>query len=443
VLPRVHEDINEEWISDKTRHACDGLRMQRLDRPYIRVKGKLQEASWQEAFDVIAKEMHGMQPSQMAALAGNLACGESIMALRDVLDSVGVANRDCRQEGAKLNPSSRSDYIFNTTIAGIERADVCVLIGANPRREAAMVNARLRKAYLKRGLQTYHLGAPAEFTFPCEYLGNNPRLLEDIVSGKHPLAKILANAKNPMLIIGASALARLDGENMFAAAKAIAEKYGVVKEGWNGFNVLHHAASRVGALDLGFVPAEGGRDIGAIFEGCQSGEIKLVYLLGADEFDMALLGKAFVIYQGHHGDDGAHRADVVLPGAAYTEKDATYVNTEGRVQRTKRAVFPPGQAKDDWEIIAAVAQVLKKPLSYQSLGALRKRMESVAPHFAQVGTIVPAPWMPAVSKNFSIDKAKLEEFITNFYMTDPISRASKTMAECTRDILGVKKKEAA
>ncbi len=442
VLPRIHEEINEEWISDKTRHACDGLKRQRLDRPYVRRDGTLKEATWQQAFDAIAAQVQKLRPAQMAALSGNLACAESVMALKDLLDEMNVMSRDCRQEGAKINPGHRGDYLFNTTIAGIERADVCLLIGANPRREAAMVNARLRKAYLKGGLKIYHIGAEAELNYPHEHLGNDPQILAEIASGKHPLAKILSAAKQPMIILGTAALARVDGEEIFAAAKTIAGKCNVIKDGWNGFNVLHHAAGRVGALDLGFVPGEGGRDIAKIFDGCRSGDIKLVYLLGADEFDMNLLGKAFVIYQGHHGDDGAHRADVVLPGAAYTEKDATYINTEGRVQRTKRAVFAPGEAKEDWAIVRALSDVLKRPLPYSTPADLQKRMEHVAPHFANIGEIIPAAWNAAAGK-FEIASTPFDEFITNFYMTDPISRASKTMAECAKEILGQKRKEAA
>lgn len=444
VLPRVNEAINEEWISDKTRHACDGLRLQRLDRPYVRgTDGKLKEASWAEAFGAIADAMKGLRPAQMAALAGNLACAESVMALRDLLDNLQIASRDCRQEGAFMDTASRANYLFNTTIPGIEQADVCFIVGANPRHEAPMVNARIRKAWLA-GLKVYYLGPEMDLTYGYDYLGNESRVLSDIAHGDHPLSQVLSSAKKPMMIIGTAALARPDGEEMFGACKLIAERCGLVKEGWNGFNFLNHAAGRVGALDLGFLPREGGRDIAAIFEGCKSGDVKFVYLLGADEFDMGLLGRAFVVYQGHHGDDGAHRADVVLPGAAYTEKEATYVNLEGRPQRTKRAVFPPGQAKEDWAIIRALSDVLEKPLPYNSLSELRTRMEREAPHLAHIGQVTAAPWSKAshragkfrVSGGFDI-------FITNFYMTDPISRASKTMAQCTREIAGAQMKKVA
>lgn len=437
ILPRINEAINEEWISDKTRHACDGLRVQRLDRPYVRGSdGKLREASWEQAFGVIAERMKTLDPSQMAALAGNMVCAESVMVLKDLLDALAVPHRDCRQEGAMIRTGKRAQYLFNTTIEGIEQADVCLLVGTNPRFEAAMVNARLRKAQLA-GLKIYNLGEAHDLTYEYEHIGDDPKLLNKLVSGKHEVFDALKNAQNPMIIVGTAALAREDGRQIHAAAMALAERAGLIRDDWNGFNLLHHAAGRVGALDLGFVPASGGRDIAEIFEGCETGDIQLVYSLGADEFDMSLLGSAFVIYQGHHGDDAAHRADVVLPGAAYTEKDATYVNTEGRPQRTKRAIFPPGQAKEDWAIIRALAGELGVQLNYQNLDQLRNRMAEVAPHMAGYGQITQAQWRSEESTkdSFKITSDPFDALVTNFYMTDPISRASKTMAECTRQVL--------
>ncbi len=434
ILPRVHEEINEEWISDKTRYACDGLRAQRLDSPYVRgADGKLHVASWDEALRVVSDKMKALSPHDMAAIVGNLACAESITALKDLLDNMSVTNRDCRQEGAMLENTNRADYLFNTTIAGIEQADLILLVGANPRKEAALVNARIRKRFLKGGLAVHNIGVAAEFTYPVTQLGTDARVLSEIAGGKHAFSDALKNAKNPMIIVGASALARADGQAIFAHAKKIGSEL-CQRDGWNGFNVLQHAASRVGALDLGFVPAQGGKNIAEIFAGAQKGDIKFVYLLGADEFDMALLGKAFVVYQGHHGDDAAHRADVVLPGAAYTEKEATYVNLEGRVQRTHRAVFPKGEAREDWVILRMLSDVVGKPLPYSSLSDLRARMVKIAPHFAQVGKIVAASPSTTSAASVDISSVPLEIFITNFYMTDPISRASKTMGECTKNI---------
>lgn len=442
VLPRVHEDINEEWISDKTRHACDGLQLQRLDRPYIRgADGKLKEASWNDALSLVASKMKSLKPQEVAAIAGNLACVESMVALKDLLDGQGIASRDCRQEGAMLDNSSRANYLFNSTIAGIEQADVLVLVGANPRKEASLVNARIRKAWKKGGLVVYNIGEAAELNYAVEQLGNDPRMLADIASGKHPMAEVLKNAKRPMVVLGSAALARLDGAEIFAAAKKIAGD--VSKDGWNGFNILHTAASRVGALDVGFVPANGGKNIAEIFAACESGDMKMVYLLGAEEFDTALLGKAFVVYQGHHGDHGAHRADVVLPGAAYTEKEATYVNLEGRVQRAKRAVFPPGQAKEDWVILRSLSDALGKPLSYNTLSDLRERIAKEWAHLAKINVISTTPLQSESKASFKIDAAPFETFVTNFYMTDPISRASKTMAECTKNIAAPQVKKVA
>jgi NADH-quinone oxidoreductase subunit G len=383
--------------------------------------------------------MKHLKPEQMAAIAGNLVCAESATALRDLLDSMGVMSRDCRQEGAQIDPSSRSNYLFNSSIAGIEQADVLLLVGANPRWEAPLVNARIRKAWLTGKLRIFSIGQELDLTYGYETLGQDPRTLADIASGRHPLAHVLAAAKNPMLILGTAALARSDGQATLQTAKLVAEKCGMIREGWNGFNVLHHAAGRVGALDAGFVPAKDGKDMAGIFDGCKKETLKLVYLLGADEFDMNLLGRTFVIYQGHHGDDGAQRADVILPGAAYTEKDATYVNLEGRAQRAKRCVFPPGQAKDDWAIIRALSDVLGKPLPYNSLDQLRARMTKLAPSFAAIGQLTETPWQPAAKNPGAINGAPFEPFITNFYMTNPIARASRTMGECLREASGVKR----
>jgi len=443
ILPRINEDVNEEWISDKTRHACDGLRVQRLDRPYVRgPEGRLVEASWEEALGAVAKRLIALSAAEIAAVSGNLASSESVMALSDLLDIKGPVKRECRSDGSFVDVGQRAHYLFNTGIANIEKADMVLLIGANPRREAALINARIYKAWRATGVKVYHLGAPAEFNFPHESLGDDPRILLEILAGTHPLAEKLKVAKSPMLMLGTAALAREDGADIYAAAGALAEQL-MAREGWNGFNVLHHAAGRVGALDLGFT-TEGG--IASIYEGCAKGDIKLVYLLGADEVDMNKLGSAFVVYQGHHGDAGAHRADVVLPGAAYTEQDATYVNLEGRVQLARRAVFPPGQAKEDWAIVRALARAMGQTLPYDNLNKLRERILQVAPHFAETDELPESVRMKSIARasgKYRIEGAPLAEFVGNFYMTDPISRASRTMAECTRSIgTGAEKKVA-
>ncbi|NMM46034.1 NADH-quinone oxidoreductase subunit G [Rhodospirillaceae bacterium KN72] len=431
VLPRLNEDVNEEWISDKTRYACDGLRRQRLDRPYVRGEdGKLKPATWPEAMTAIAGAVKGMKRDAMAAIVGDQADAESVYSLKKLMASLGVANLDCRQDGAKLDATTRAGYIFNTTIAGIDEADALLIVGSNIRWEAPIINARIRKRWMGGQLKVASIGPQVKTTFDVDYLGAGPETLSDVASGKHPFAKILKDAEKPMIIVGMGAINRPDGAAVLATAKKLADDFGMVKDGWNGFNVLHTAASRVGALDLGFVPGEGGKSVPEIVDGAASGAVKFVYLLGADEVDLTG-GKAFVVYQGHHGDRGAHAADVILPGAAYTEKNATFVNTEGRVQLARRAAFPPGEAKDDWAILRALSETLGKALPWIDFDGLRKAMREEYPHLARIDDAEAAEWGDFGTAG-EMNAAPFKSPIDNFYMTDPISRASETMAECTQ-----------
>ncbi|MFQ5958271.1 MAG: NADH-quinone oxidoreductase subunit NuoG [Alphaproteobacteria bacterium] len=430
VLPRLNDDVNEEWLSDKSRFACDGLRMQRLDTAMLRRDGRLVAVTWNEAFAAIAERVQMPSGEDIAAIAGDLADAEAMCALRDLMAALGSPNLDCRQDGAKLDAACRAGYLFNTTIAGIEEADACLLVGTNPRWEAPLINARLRKRWLRGGFRVGAIGPTVDLTYTVERLGAGPETLSAIATGGHPFAQVLKDAERAMIVVGMGALARADGAAVLAAARTIAEDTGMLRDGWNGFNVLHSAAARVAGLDLGFVPGPGGRDVAQILDGAAGGEIGLVYLLGADEIDTAALGDAFVVYQGHHGDAGAHRADVVLPGAAYTEKNATYVSAEGRVQRTELAVFPPGDAREDWRIVRALSAVLGEALPYDTLDEVRARMAEIAPHLAEVDAVTPAAWGPFGAAG-QMEPAPFASPITNFYMTDPISRASPTMAACT------------
>jgi NADH-quinone oxidoreductase subunit G len=432
VLPRLNEETNEEWIGDKSRHAVDGLKRQRLDRPYLRKDGKLQPVSWAEALTAAAAKLKGTNASRIGAIAGDLVDAESVAALKDILAGLGVANLDCRQDGAKLDPANRASWLFNSTVQGIEDADAILLIGANPRWESPVLNARIRKRYRAGGVKIAAIGPQLDLRYKYEYLGAGPTTLADVASGKNAFFETLKNAAKPMLIIGMGALARADGAAVLALAGELAAKAGVVKDGSNGFNVLNTAAGRVGALELGFVPGPNGRDVAGIVDGAGKGEIDVVYLLGADEIDTAKLGKAFVIYQGHHGDKGAHRADLVLPGAAYTEKNATYVNVEGRAQHARIAVFPPGEAKEDWKILRALSDALGAKLPYDTLSQLRARLAKASPVFAEIEAAHPAATLGALGKAGNVDPAAFVSPIDNYYMTDPISRASATMAECTR-----------
>jgi len=429
VLPRLNDDVNEEWISDKTRHAIDGLRHQRLDRPYVRVKGKLVAATWDDAFAAIAARLKPLDGKKVAAIAGDLCDAESMVALKDLMASLGSPNIDCRQDGAKLEAGVRGSYIFNAGVKGIDQADAILLVGTNPRWESPVLNARLRKRYLSGRCAIASVGPAVDHTYPVERLGAGPATLRELADGKLGFFDKLKAAKNPLIIVGMGALAREDGAAVLALARSLADKLGAVRDDWNGFAVLHTAAARVGGLDLGLVPGEGGRDVAGILAGAASKEIEAVYLLAADEIDMSKLGKAFVIYQGHHGDAGANRADVILPGAAYTEKPGTYVNTEGRVQQGQRASYPPGDAREDWAILRALSERLGKPLPYDTLDQVRARLVAVNRNFAALERQAPGAW-GAFGTAGTAGDAPFVSPIANFYMTDPISRASRTMAEC-------------
>jgi NADH-quinone oxidoreductase subunit G len=430
ILPRVAEDVNEEWLSDRSRFACDGLKTRRLDRPYVRKDGKLVAATWAEAFAAVAAKVKAAGP-KVAAIAGDQADAETMIAYKDLLASLGSQVVECRQDGARLNASVRASYLFNSTAAGIEEADALLIIGSNPRKENPVLNARIRKRWSKGGFKVARIGHQGDLTYKYEHLGESAEVLRQVADGKHPFFEVLKSAKKPALILGQGALSRKDGAVILGLARKLADATGMVADGWNGFNVLHTAAARVGGLDLGFVPGQGYDGVDAITNAAHKGEIGVVFLLGADEVEMKALGDAFVVYQGSHGDAGAHRADVILPGAAYTEKSATFVNLEGRAQQTRLAVFPPGEAKEDWRIARALSEVLGKPLPYDSLKAVRGRLAAVSPVFAAIGSVTPAAWGAAFGADGGLEDAALVSHIDNFYMTDPISRASKTMAECT------------
>lgn len=430
ILPRVNEDVNEEWITDKARQIVDGLRLQRLDRPYVRENGRLRPASWQEAFTAIANRVKGTDPKRIGAIVGDLAAVEEMYALKLLMQSLGVANIDARQDGTVLSPAhGRGSYLFNSTIAGIEDADAILIVGANPRIEGSLVNVRIRKRWRQVSLPIAMIGENVDLTYPVEYLGAGPETLADILAGRHSFAETLKGAEKPLVIVGQGALSRPDGLAVLSLAAQVAQSIGAVKEGWNGFSVLHTAASRVGALDLGLVPGEGGLTAQAMAKG----GVDVVFNLGADEIDVA--PGAFVIYQGTHGDRGAHRADVILPGATYTEKSGTFVSTEGRVQIANRAAFAPGEAREDWAILRALSDVLGHRLPFDSLNALRAKLYAEFPHFAAIETITPADAMSAVQALAGLGGSPARDAfvspVKDFYLTNPIARASGVMAECS------------
>lgn len=434
ILPRNHDDVNEEWISDKTRFVWDGIRRQRLDRPYIRRDGKLEEATWAEAFTTIADRVKEAGGKRIGAVAGDLASVEDMYALKQLFAKLGSGNIDCRQEGAPFDPAKgRATYLFNSTIAGLEEADALLLIGANPRLEAAVLNTRIFRGWRSKRLKVASLGAKLDVPYQYTDLGDAPKTLCELAKGEHPFAKELQAAKRPMLIVGEAAFAREDSAAVLKHAAKIAETCGLFKpdEGWNGFNILHTAAARVGGLDLGFVP-NGSAASKNVLDAAQEGDIQLLYLLGADEFDMSRIGNAFVVYQGSHGDRGARIADVVLPGATYTEKSGTYVNMEGRVQMAERVAFPPGDAREDWTIIRALSERLDAKLPFDSLEALRTQLYAEYPHFAALDAIAPGKTSDIQELAKSDEKVSDTPFgvaVEDFYQTNPIARASSVLTE--------------
>ncbi|MDR7035208.1 NADH-quinone oxidoreductase subunit NuoG [Mesorhizobium sp. BE184] len=430
ILPRINEQVNEEWISDKTRFIWDGLRTQRLDRPYVRKDGKLVAVSWGEAFAAIQEAVSKTTPEKSGAIAGDLAAVEDMYALKLLMASLGSQNIDCRQDGAALDPSlGRASYIFNPTIEGIEQADAILIIGANPRFEASVLNARIRKRFRAGPLPIGVIGDVGDLRYDYEMLGAGPDSLKDMADGNGKFFQALKKASKPLIIVGQGALARADGAAVLGQAAKLAAAIGAVTTEWNGFAVLHNAAARVGGLDIGFVPGEGGKDVAGMLGGAD-----VLFLLGADEIDMGKTGGAFVVYIGTHGDAGAHRANVILPAAAYTEKSGTYVNTEGRVQQTSRAGFAPGQAREDWAILRALSDVLGHKLPFDSLAQLRAKLYAEYPHLARIDQIAAGDAgdvAKAAKLGGRLGKGAFTAPVKDFYLTNPIARASAVMAECS------------
>ncbi|XP_064290238.1 NADH-ubiquinone oxidoreductase 75 kDa subunit, mitochondrial isoform X2 [Passer domesticus] len=443
ILPRLHEDINEEWISDKTRFAYDGLKRQRLTQPMIKnEKGVFVYTTWEDVLPRVAGVLQSVEGKDIAAVVGGLVDAEALIALKDLLNRLNCDTL-CTEEifpTAGAGTDLRSNYLLNTKIAGVEEADVLLLVGTNPRFEAPLFNARIRKSWLHNDLQVALVGSPVDLTYRYEHLGESPQILQDIASGKHAFSKVLDNAKKPMVVVGSAALQRGDGAAIHAAVSTIAQnartKSGAAAD-WKVLNILHRVASQVAALDLGFKPG---------VEAIRKSAPKVLYLLGADSGCITrqdLPEYCFIIYQGHHGDVGAPMADIILPGAAYTEKAATYVNTEGRAQQTRVAVTPPGMAREDWKIIRAVSELAGLTLPYENLDQIRKRLEEVSPNLVRYDDVEEANYFIQANELAKLAKQQLladplvppQLTIKDFYMTDSISRASQTMAKCVKAVV--------
>ncbi|MBZ6378729.1 NADH-quinone oxidoreductase subunit G [Pacificimonas flava] len=432
VNPRVNDDVNEEWVSDKGRYGPLGLMKRRLDKPYVRQNGKLRAASWEEAFAAIKAGLSGLSGEQIGAIAGDLVDVESMAALKDLVTALGSSRHECRQDGAKIGgevASPRGGYLFNTGIAPLETADVVLLVGANVRWEAPLVNTRLRKAVRKGGAKVFAIGPEIDLTYAADWIGEELSTLS-----KLPKAALeaLKKAERPAIIVGQGALSRADGAAVLAAAEALANDIGAISGEWNGFNILHTAAARVGGLDLGFTTPGG---IEALAGEAAAGKLKALFLHGADELDPVPFKDLFTIYIGHHGDRGVGHADVILPAASFAEKNGTWVNMEGRVQHSFRAVYPPGDAREDWAILRALSDVLGKTLPYDTYEELRDRIAKDWPHLAVPGLSAPSWSALGISGAGAIGADPLRYPIGDYYLTNPVARASEVMQECAEVIL--------
>jgi NADH-quinone oxidoreductase subunit G len=438
ILPQINDDINQEWLSDKGRFSCDGLKYQRLDRPYAKIHGKLQEVSWQKALDIFKFQMGNFDSQQLAAIPGGMLDCESMFGFKELLRGLGFSNIAKNQFNHQFDVTSRANYLFNTGIAGIDQADFCLLIGANPRHNAPVLNARIGSNARAGKLCVARLGYEDDQTYKIDELGQDLEVLNQILAGQHRLSQQLISSVKPMIIIGDGIYSRThDAVTIKSLVKLICEKYGFIKEDWNGFNVLHNDAGSVGLLDLGFGD---GCDVNEIFHAAGQGEIKLVYLLDADEFDMSQLGHAFVVYQGHHGDKGASRADLILPATAYTERDGIYVNTEGRPQYSRSALAALLHAKDNTQIFIDIAKSMNLQLPFSHPSQVRSKMLEKYPHLMPDDNYrfsVNGQLNFAVKADVNVIGEKLSKIENHYYMNNVISRASPTMLDCAKFILGL------
>ena len=433
ILPRINDEVNEEWISDKSRHAFDGLRKQRLHMPMARqADGTFKELTWEEALSIASQKLGSVKGNEIQGIIGQFNDIESILAFKDLLNRLNCDNIDVRRNAPHFNADFRSQYLMNSRITGIDETDLLILIGFNPKVESPVLNARIRKAVNVNGLDVALIGSAPNLTYDYNHLGNTAEVLKDLAEGNHPFNERLAKAELPMVLISTSALERSDGAAIMNYIYKLGENSNLInkKEKWNGINVLHTEASRVGALDLGIVPRT---DLKSL-------KPKVVYLLGADNFRHEEIPEdAFVIYQGHTGDEGAYYADLIIPGASYLEKQGLFVNTDGRPQQTRAAQAPPGFGREDWMILRALSEELGIPLPYDSLDEVRTRLAELAPHLVKFDVIENSGFENLALRfnpkgDLKLNKTPLTDNVDNFYQTDVISRNSQVMARCTKEL---------
>lgn len=427
VLPRINEDVNEEWISDKTRFFSDGLSLQRIDKPYLKENGKFKKVSWEKAISVLSEKLKDSKPNEIASISGDLSSIESIYSLKKLMNSLGSQNTECRQDGSRIS-GSRERWLFNSKFSGIDDSDGCLLIGTNPRFEAALINSRILRKSKESNYSIGLLGKENELNYGYDFLGDDPNTINDIINGSHPFCSKLESMKKPIMIVGQGALVGNHGEDFLNLSIKLANKYNFLSSDWNGFNVLHSAAARPGAMEIGFLPGPEGKNLDQIIEGCNSGSISTLFLLGADEVCLSDKSDCFVIYQGHHGDNGAHQADLILPSPSFNEQNGLYMNTEGRVQESVRATFPLGEALEDWKIISMIAEKMKLDFKINNFDELREEIFTLFPDLLEIDNCIEG----GNPKELMAEEIKEHIFynsVENFWLTNSIARSSKILCD--------------
>ena len=435
VLPRNNDEINEEWISDKTRFFWDGLSLQRIDKPYLRENGKFRQVSWKKAIDVASDKLLNTNPKKIASITGDLVSIESIYSIKKLMDSIKSPNTECRQDGSKIN-GGREKWLFNSKLSGIDESDGCLLIGTNPRIEAALINSRIVRKSKEKNYSIGLLGNKSELNYNYDYLGDDPSIIYDLIDNKSPFCEKLSEMNKPIMIIGQGALKGDEGEDYLNLCIELANKYNFLKNDWNGFNVLHTAASRPGAMEIGFLPKERGKDLDQIIDGYKKGDISTLFLLGADEIEISEKTDCFVIYQGHHGDKGANIADLILPSPSFNEQNGLFINTEGRIQESIRATFPIGEAKEDWEIISLISKKMGLENIDNSFEDLRSSLFQSFPHLADIDMCLSGEKLPEKIERKDIKQHVFKNSLNNFWLSNSITRSSRLM--CERNNISVK-----
>ena len=434
VLPRMNEEINEEWISDKSRFAIDGLSKQRIDTPYLLKDGKLVIAEWDEVLVNITQEISKRGKENTLALSGKFTDIETLFSAKSFLQSLGSNYFDCRYDNVQFIENQRASYLFNSSIQEIDNADAILLIGTNPRWEACVLNARIRKAYINNDCKIGLIGKKLDLTYKYEHLSDSIEHINDLLNNNSPFSEVLKNSKKSLIIIGNSAINYRDGKEVLNVCSEIAKKYNVANNNFNGFNILQQDISKVGAIDIGFYNQDFAQNFDQNIKNHINKFNPVVFLLSSDEINHSILEGAFIVYLGHHGDDLAQLADIVLPSPAYTEKSSTYMNMEGRVLQTTRCYHPLGVSKEEWKIFRALSNNFSQKLKFNNLSELRNEISNLFPVFKEINNL-PSSSKLDFGSSTKIENRVLEYNIKNFYMTDVISRASITMANCSREIL--------